>query len=104
MSTRGLLGFVHKGHVRASFNHFDSYLEGLGQSVVSICKIMVDWETFTSRYEKIKWISALEQPLKYLSGKEILMEILKDNTFLRRMSGKKETGVILGGCWSTMTQ
>jgi hypothetical protein len=79
MSTRGLLGFVHKGEIRASYNHFDSYPEGLGQGIVNLCNIIVDWDGFTSRYEKIKWISKQKKPIKYLSGKEIIMEILKDN-------------------------
>jgi len=79
MSTRGLLGFVHNKEIRASFNHFDSYLEGLGQSIASLCNIIVDWKTFTHRYEKIHWISETEAPMKYLSGKEIMYEILKDN-------------------------
>ena len=77
MSTRGLLGFVHNGEIHASFNHFDSYLEGLGQSVVEICTIIVDWDGFIKHYEKITWVSELSEPMKYLSGKEILIEILK---------------------------
>ncbi|MBL7789378.1 MAG: hypothetical protein JNL75_06035 [Chitinophagales bacterium] len=77
MSTRGLLGFVHKGHIRASINHFDSYLEVLGKSVAEICTIIVDWEAFIKNYEKITWVSELSEPMKYLSAKEILIEILK---------------------------
>lgn len=79
MSTRGLLGFVHKGKIRASYNHLDSYPEGLGQGIIKLCNIIVDWEGFASRYEKINWISTQEEPIKYLSGKEVMMEILKDN-------------------------
>lgn len=79
MSTRGLLGFIHNKEIRASYNHFDSYLEGLGQSIVSLCNIIVDWETFTHRFEKIQWISERTKSMKNLSGKEIMYEILKDN-------------------------
>ena len=34
MSTRGLVGFVVDGQVKASYNHFDSYPTGLGEAVV----------------------------------------------------------------------
>jgi hypothetical protein len=34
MGTRGLIGFVIKGRRRATYNHFDSYPEGLGFDVL----------------------------------------------------------------------
>ena len=30
MSTRGAYGFIKNKEIKASYNHFDSYLEGLG--------------------------------------------------------------------------
>ena len=38
MSTRGLVGFVVDGQVKATYNHYDSYPEGLGEDVVSFVK------------------------------------------------------------------
>lgn len=35
MSTRGLFGFVIDNEVKAVYNHFDSYPEGLGQDLVN---------------------------------------------------------------------
>ena len=78
MSTRGLIGFVHKGQVRASFHQEDSYPGGLGQQLVGLCNIMVDWETFISRYEKINWLEESVEPLPYQTGKEIMIAIMKD--------------------------
>jgi hypothetical protein len=77
MSTRGLLGFVHKGEIHACYNHFDSYLEGLGQDIVKISNIIIDWNAFTRHYEKVIWVSNINESIKYLSGKEILIEMLK---------------------------
>ena len=34
MGTRGLIGFIIKGKRRATYNHFDSYPEGMGNDVI----------------------------------------------------------------------
>ncbi len=34
MSTRGLMGLKKKGEVKAQYNHFDSYISGLGKSII----------------------------------------------------------------------
>ena len=35
MSTRGLMGIKKKGELKAQYNHFDSYIEGLGQDIIT---------------------------------------------------------------------
>ena len=34
MSTRGLMGIKKKGQLKAQYNHFDSYIEGLGKEII----------------------------------------------------------------------
>lgn len=34
MSTRGLMGIKKKGELKAQYNHFDSYISGLGKSII----------------------------------------------------------------------
>lgn len=57
MSTRGLIGFVHQGEVRAKYNHFDSYPEELGQNIVDFCNTLSkkEWANFTEQYMQIEW-------------------------------------------------
>lgn len=42
MGTRGLVGFVIDGEVKASYNHFDSYPTGLGCDVVKAVNAGID--------------------------------------------------------------
>ena len=35
MGTRGALGFKINGEYKVTYNHFDSYMEGLGKEVIS---------------------------------------------------------------------
>jgi hypothetical protein len=41
MSTRGALGFKINGTYHATYNHFDSYPEGLGREVVRFIRSVV---------------------------------------------------------------
>lgn len=34
MSTRGLMGIKKKGELKAQYNHFDSYISGLGKDII----------------------------------------------------------------------
>ena len=44
MGTRGMFGVVVDGTVKASYNHFDSYPDGLGADIVEQVKFMLnDW-------------------------------------------------------------
>jgi hypothetical protein len=38
MGTRGAIGFIRNGVVKATYNHFDSYPDGVGQKVVEYCR------------------------------------------------------------------
>ena len=43
MSTRGLMGIKKKGELKAQYNHFDSYISGLGKDIINeINKIKKD--------------------------------------------------------------
>ena len=44
MGTRGLTGFIVDGKWYATYNHFDSYPEGLGMEVLEFCKTITDWD------------------------------------------------------------
>lgn len=44
MGTRGIFGVVVDGEVKASYNHFDSYPDGLGESIVNQVAFMLkEW-------------------------------------------------------------
>lgn len=46
MGTRGIFGVVVDGEVKASYNHFDSYPDGLGESIVNQVAFMLkEWGT-----------------------------------------------------------
>ena len=34
MSTRGYMGIQKKGELKGQYNHFDSYIEGLGKDII----------------------------------------------------------------------
>lgn len=38
MGTRGAYGFYKDGQNKLTYNHFDSYPEGLGNTVVDFCR------------------------------------------------------------------
>ena len=38
MGTRGLMGFRKNGQDKTSYNHYDSYPDGLGDSVIQFCR------------------------------------------------------------------
>lgn len=38
MGTRGMYGFYKKGETKATYNHYDSYYEGLGQDIFNFIK------------------------------------------------------------------
>lgn len=76
MSTRGLVGFVHKGEVRTTFHSSDSFLERLGQGLVDFCDMVIDWEEFINHYEQITWDEYTSQDLE---GVKLLQSIAKGN-------------------------
>lgn len=38
MSTRGYMGIQKKGELKGQYNHFDSYIEGLGKDIINTLK------------------------------------------------------------------
>lgn len=80
MSTRGLIGFVHNGEVRAKYNHYDSYLEKLGQGIADFCNTLSveDWDSFIEAYDKIDWgEKEVTDSLETYQGADILPVILE---------------------------
>lgn len=59
MSTRGLVGFVIDGSVKATYNHFDSYPGGLGSDVV---KVIQSGELDVERVRSLVMVSGDERP------------------------------------------
>jgi hypothetical protein len=76
MSTRGLVGFVHKGEVRTTYHSSDSYLARLGQDLVDFCDLVIDWNDFIKHYEQITWD---EHATQELEGVKLLQAIAKGN-------------------------
>lgn len=59
MGTRGSVGFIYKGEVKLSYNHNDSYPDGLGADLLDlIVKINKEngWQQFKDNAEKLKHI------------------------------------------------
>ena len=52
MGTRGLYGFRKNGKDKITYNHWDSYPEGLGQNVLNFVK-ETSIEELNSIYDKI---------------------------------------------------
>lgn len=44
MSTRGAYGFIKKGEMKITYNHYDSYLEGLGINIMKFIANTTDKE------------------------------------------------------------
>lgn len=43
MSTRGFIGYKHNGVIKGCYNHYDSYLEGLGRSLIESVYCKYSW-------------------------------------------------------------
>jgi len=57
MGTRGLLGFIINGARRGSYNHWDSYPQGLGNAIVKFILSLNDEQikTMAERVAALKW-------------------------------------------------
>lgn len=61
MGTRGSVGFIHKGKVIATYNHFDSYPDGLGMNVVEQVKLICqedELDRLRKNVEKLKLVDS----------------------------------------------
>ncbi|KAI0085022.1 hypothetical protein BDY19DRAFT_461409 [Irpex rosettiformis] len=59
MGTRGLLGYIIRGKYRGTYNHFDSYPEGLGTEIAEFLATLSEEDRvrFIKRLNEIKWVS-----------------------------------------------
>lgn len=63
MGTRGLYGFRKNGQDKTTYNHFDSYPDGLGRTIVNFCaENSVD--TMEKIYDNIEMINENTPPTK----------------------------------------
>ena len=60
MGTRGLFGFRKNGQDKAVYNHYDSYVEGLGKDFLSF--ILLNREALDGFFEKIHEINPRTSP------------------------------------------
>ena len=63
MGTRGLYGFRKNGVDKTTYNHFDSYPEWLGRSVVEFCRHTSE-EEMCEMYDRIEMVGARSKPTK----------------------------------------
>jgi len=61
MGTRGLYGFIKNGERKITYNHFDSYPDGLGESIVDFIK-KTSIEEMKKIFDKIKLVDNKIQP------------------------------------------
>lgn len=54
MGTRGLLGFVIDGQLKAAYNHFDSYPGGLGLGVLEFARQVTTTGAATAHAERVR--------------------------------------------------
>jgi hypothetical protein len=64
MSTRGAIGFKQKGELKVTYNHFDSYMSGLGVSILNEIKQIQEWEVVKKNVNKIKLVEDDKKPTK----------------------------------------
>jgi hypothetical protein len=63
MGTRGLLGFCKNGVYKITYNHFDSYPSGLGNSVLNYIN-EYSIEDMNEHYDKIQMVKEKDIPTK----------------------------------------
>lgn len=64
MGTRGALGFKSDNKYYVSYNHFDSYTDGLGKDVVNFARSISDINKLKKRLSKVKMVKQSEKPTK----------------------------------------
>lgn len=66
MGTRGLIGFIHKGRRRATYNQWDSYPSGLGDAIIKFILSLNDEQLEEMRI-KVEHVSPSHLALGRLS-------------------------------------
>jgi len=65
MSTRGAYGFKNAGKYYVTYNHSDSYVQGLGAEVIRFCQIVSHkdaWQEVSGNVEKIQLVDRNSVP------------------------------------------
>jgi len=60
MSTRGATGFIYKGKWYVTYNHSDSYPEGLGMDVLEFCKHILNWNLVKPNVENLILVDEID--------------------------------------------
>jgi len=61
MGTRGAWGFVHNGVERITYNHFDSYFDGLGADLLAWAR-QADWDKVRQQVTDLHMVDETEAP------------------------------------------
>lgn len=61
MGTRGLVGFYSNGETKAMYNHYDSYIDGLGADVIKFLRT-IRLDTLKDIVSKIKMVKENSKP------------------------------------------
>lgn len=86
MGTRGILGFVIDGQVKATYNHFDSYPSYLGVKVLDYVKGIKDRAALAEQIKALKVVDQMDKP-----DADTLAQLVRD--------GFADTGVSTGTDW-----
>ena len=77
MGTRGLYGFRKNGVDKTTYNHFDSYPDGLGADVIESLK--KDWEKEIEKYGDKELYPEGDGAALYIEDDEIYFEMSYGN-------------------------
>jgi hypothetical protein len=62
MGTRGAWGFVHNDVERITYNHFDSYFDGLGLDLLRWARNVEDWDKVRERVVNLHIVNDQDEP------------------------------------------
>lgn len=64
MGTRGLTGFICDSKWLATYNHWDSYPEGLGMQVLNFCKSIINWDDVKEQVRGVDLVKEGSKPTR----------------------------------------
>lgn len=79
MSTRGYMGIKKKGELKGQYNHFDSYIEGLGKEIIDTLNTIPKKDLISKLnevYDNIILVNEDDKPTK-----ELIDYALKNNLY-----------------------
>jgi hypothetical protein len=62
MGTRGFITFVVSGEEKTSYNHFDSYPDGLGLTMLEWAQGVTDWSAVRTQAEQLRLVTDKSEP------------------------------------------